>query len=1064
MTHDEADRLDDDALGEERARAPRRWRLFALVIAVLLAAVLGALWLGRERIAENIIAGQLAKSGLPASYEIAGIGPRRQVLRKLVIGDLARPDLTVDEVTVAIAVHWGLPRIGRITLTRPRLYGTYRNGKASFGSLDKVLFTGGTQPFRMPDLDLAIDDGRALIETEGGPVGVKLAGAGALRGGFAGTLAVAAPRLALGGCEAGRLSLYGRLATEQERPRFTGPLRLGALDCGDDGTRLRDAAVQIDASFDPALDGADGRLALRSGELAAGEARLASMAGDARFTWRGGELTGRYELAGKGAASSQVRASMLAAEGMVRTSGGFARIDIDGTLEANGVATGEAPDRALAAMAAAGKGTLLEPVAAQVRAALRREGANSRLSGSYVVRQAGDVLNLTVPQATLRGASGASLLALSRLQVTAGRDVPVRVSGNFASGGQGLPRISGRMERAGAGGLHLRLTMAEYAAGSARIALPELRIAQGAGGSLGFAGQARLSGDLPGGRAENLVLPLDGNWSAARGLAMWRQCAAVRFDRLALASLVLDGRTLRLCPPRGRAMLESDRAGTRIAAGAPSLAVSGRLGGTPVRIASGPIGFAMPGNLSARALDVALGPPATASRFRIAGLSARLGKSIAGHFDGADVLLDAVPLDIRDAAGDWSFADGRLSLEGAAFRLEDRAAVDRFKPVVSRAGALTLADNRIAATALLLEPASGRDVLRTVIAHDLSGGTGHADLIVDGLDFDDAMQPDTLTPLALGVIANAEGTLRGQGRIDWSDAGVTSTGSFTTDRLDFAAAFGPVTGASGTIEFTDLLGLVSAPDQKLRLATMNPGIEVTDGEIVYELRGNNQLAVKGGTWPFLAGTLVLDPTVINMAVAETRYFTLRIDGLDAARLLAQMDLANLSMNGVFDGVVPLVFDEEGGRIVGGRLQSRPPGGNLSYVGELTYEDLSPMANFTFQTLRSLDFRSMGVELEGSLDGEIITHLKFDGVRQGKGARRNFLTRQLGRLPIRLDVNITAPFFNLVTSLRAMYDPAYIRDPRALGLIDDQGRPLAPPPGPATAPPPPIQPPESETKP
>ena len=126
---------------------------------------------------------------------------------------------------------------------------------------------------------------------------------------------------------------------------------------------------------------------------------------------------------------------------------------------------------------------------------------------------------------------------------------------------------------------------------------------------------------------------------------------------------------------------------------------------------------------------------------------------------------------------------------------------------------------------MLREPASDREVVRTHIVHDLARGQGSADLAVAALVFDKQVQPDTLTRLALGVIANAVGTVRGTGHIDWSPQGLTSSGRFATDGLDFAAVFGPVKGASGTIAFTDLLGLVTAPDQTLRIASVNPGVE-----------------------------------------------------------------------------------------------------------------------------------------------------------------------------------------------------------------------------------------------
>jgi len=99
----------------------------------------------------------------------------------------------------------------------------------------------------------------------------------------------------------------------------------------------------------------------------------------------------------------------------------------------------------------------------------------------------------------------------------------------------------------------------------------------------------------------------------------------------------------------------------------------------------------------------------------------------------------------------------------------------------------------------------------------------------------------------------------GKGQVDWTVRGVISSGSFSSDALDFAAAFGPVKGMSGTVRFTDLLGLVTAPDQKVRIASINPGIEVTDGEVGFEIRPGSLLRVHGAKWPFLGGTLELRP-------------------------------------------------------------------------------------------------------------------------------------------------------------------------------------------------------------
>ena len=158
----------------------------------------------------------------------------------------------------------------------------------------------------------------------------------------------------------------------------------------------------------------------------------------------------------------------------------------------------------------------------------------------------------------------------------------------------------------------------------------------------------------------------------------------------------------------------------------------------------------------------------------------------------------------------------------------------------------------------------------------------------------------------------------------------------------------------------------------------------------------------------------------------------------------------------------MVFDENGGRIEGGMLVSRPPGGSVSYVGELSYKDLSPMANYAFKALRALKYREMRIGMDGAIAGELVTRVAMKGVSQGEGTKRNFITNQLARLPLQFNVNLRAPFFQLITSFKSMYDPSYVRDPRALGLIGADGRalPAVPPPS-LTPAQPAIQPPASE---
>ena len=337
----------DDAT-DVPARPRRRWWRALVGVAAVLVLALTLAWLSRDRIAENLISGQIDKLGLPATYQVESIGTDEQVLRNIVIGDPKRPDLTIERVRVRLLPRWGVPALGRVTLEQARLYGSYRGGKLSFGSLDKLLFTGSKEPFRLPDLDVALVDARGLLESEYGPVGMKLEGAGRLRDGFSGVIAAVAPQASQGSCAAQKASIYVKLTVAAEKPHFAGPLWLASLACTSDGLHLADVALQLDATIDQPLDGADGRLGLVSGALGYDDNRAAGASGTARFTWRKQALTADYQLAGRGIETAQAALANLSANGTLRSQDNFGRIELVGDVTGLGLRPGAGLDSALA--------------------------------------------------------------------------------------------------------------------------------------------------------------------------------------------------------------------------------------------------------------------------------------------------------------------------------------------------------------------------------------------------------------------------------------------------------------------------------------------------------------------------------------------------------------------------------------------------------------------------------------------------------------------------------------------------------------------------------------------
>lgn len=1020
----------------------KRWWMPALVLLMLISVVVLA-WINRIAIADDYIADQLDAYELPATYEVERVGGQTQIISNLVIGDPTAPDFTAERVIVQLRHRFGLPQVGEITLVQPRLYGRFIGGELSFGSLDRLLFEDTGEPAALPGIGLSIRDGRGLVESDYGPVGIKFAGQGNVANGFAGVLAATAPQLAVESCKAENTTLYGSVTTSNGEPNFNGPLRIPALSCDEPEMAISGFFAELDLSANRELANPELEARIATDNLRFATTAAQSLSGTLRAQIRGTSTTSRFTVAARGLETPQALAALVTAEGTLRAYDDFGRIEVESGVEGNGLRLGRNLIGFIEGFASSGKGTLIEPIARSIGGALQSETRGSALVADVRYRSGDQGYSFAVPQAELTGGSGVRILSLSRFEVSARGQEPARIVGNAATGGPGIPRISGRMEGSGTGDAVFRLSMAPYEAQGAQLAIPGMTIAQGSTGALGFSGRIEASGPLPGGAVDQLSMPVVGRLERTGDLVLWRECTRIDFRRLAFAQLNLAGPGLTLCPPPGKPMLRYGTGGVQFAAGAPALDLAGSLGDTPIRLASGPVGFAYPGALRAQNIDISLGPVDTASRFVISDLDARIGETISGTFADAEVALAAVPMTLENTAGEWNYANGEFSIDGASFRLIDREDPDRFEPLVAREASLSLADNIILASAAMRNPETDRIVTRVDIRHSLATGAGFADLNVTGLIFDDQLQPKDVSGLALGVIANADGVITGEGRIDWLATGeVTSSGSFSSDDLDFAAAFGPVQGASGTVEFVDLLNLTTAPNQRIRVASVNPGVEVLDGEVEFSLQNGEVLSVVGGSWPFMGGQLILRQVDLNLGVSEERAYIFEIVGLDAAQFVAQMELENISASGTFDGTVPIVFGADGnGRIEEGILLSRPPGGNVSYVGELTYEDLSTIANFAFDALRSLDYSQMRVVMNGPLTGEIVTQVRFDGVRQGEDAETNFITRQLAQLPIQFRINIRAQFYQLITSVKSMYDPASVRDPRELGLVSDDGKRL-----------------------
>jgi hypothetical protein len=1049
--------VDEEAGMKARRRPVKRLTALALLVVILLALLVA--WSQRRPIAADFIDRELARRDVRATYEVKRIGFRTQRLENLVIGDPRDPDLTARWVEVQLS--WGLrrPKVTLITARGVRLNARLgKDGKIGFGEIDRLLPPPTGLPFRFPDQNVDIADATVRFDTPAGRVGLALEGKGNLANGFRGRMAAAARRLRLGSC--GLEGVKGRWAVgiSDLKPSFRGPARAARLACGE---RLAVAGIglDLDIGLAPGLDSWKGTTALRAARLHAGSTLLTGLGGRLALDGNARMTRGAVDLASGAARIGDLTAARTSIEGRYGLSlanGGFTLL---GSARARGASARPAVAGAVAALGSAG-GTPLEPVGDALAAAL------ARAAGGF---DADAELRLV----NGRGYGGVRFERLGAIARSGARIALGGGQGLTYYWPSGLTRLDGDLDVSGGGFPAMRLSLDQprpgapvrgtgriqpMRVGNSRLALGEIRFTAASGGETRVSTVATIDGPLDNGWVRGLVLPIAGRIDGRGGFAFGTSCAPVRFEALQFGSLRLGRTALPLCPT-GRALVWKTPGG-RVAGGAElrSPRFAGTLGASPLRVAGSRLRFGLAGpGFTASDLEVRL----AVNRLDLDSLTGDFGTGgVGGRFAGLSGKLGNVPLLISQGSGSWQMRGADLSMAGE-MRIADEVDPPRFYPLVARDFRLTLADSRIKAGGWLDDPETGTRIVRADIGHDLATGRGRADLDVPGIRFGKEYQPEQLTHLTTGVIALVEGVLKGQGEISWDQAGSRSSGTFATDDMDFAAAFGPVEGLSTTLHFTDLLGLVSAPGQEAEIGLVRAGIDVLDGRIRYQLLPGLQVKVESGRWPFAGGELILEETVLDFSKPSAKRLTFRVEGLDAALFIQKMEFANITATGTFDGVIPMVFDERGGRIVGGHLVARPEGGTLSYIGELTDKELGVYGKLAFDALKSMRYSRLTIDLNGSLEGEFVAGVELDGVARDtvltvapsggiKGMIAGRALKQLAKIPFEFNITVKGPFRALIGTMRSLHDPTLLIQSTLPDLI--RGKPDEPPP---------VQPQESE---
>jgi hypothetical protein len=161
------------------------------------------------------------------------------------------------------------------------------------------------------------------------------------------------------------------------------------------------------------------------------------------------------------------------------------------------------------------------------------------------------------------------------------------------------------------------------------------------------------------------------------------------------------------------------------------------------------------------------------------------------------------------------------------------------------------------------------------------------------------------------------------------------------------------------------------------------------------------------------------PTIVNLNSDEIA-MTLSLKSVDVNALTKQLNVKGLTATGEVEGQFPLVFKKGKGKIVHGRLTAGPQGGYIQYDS-----DFAPgggPAQLAFGALRSFRYDKLSIDLDGELDGELVTQIAFTGVNRapidqnaGPG------TVKVVGIPFKFGVTVRAPFMALSRTAASFND-------------------------------------------
>lgn len=268
------------------------------------------------------------------------------------------------------------------------------------------------------------------------------------------------------------------------------------------------------------------------------------------------------------------------------------------------------------------------------------------------------------------------------------------------------------------------------------------------------------------------------------------------------------------------------------------------------------------------------------------------------------------------------------------------------------------------------------------VEHLISENRGTAHLKDGSIAFRrDGLQLYDVSELLRGLAVNASGAINPEAFVSWQDGELASKGTIGIDNLTFSTfRLGKIDGLSGRLAFTDLIGLVTEPDQMLTVKALEftPTIVLRNGEIHLAILGPDRFELESARWPFVGGQISMEPTVWDLE-GESQRVTVRADDWELAQLMNLFEVPDLKVEGRVSGEFPIEIIGANAFFRNARL-SATEAGYFSYKSDLTETagQADQYSKMAFDALSNFQYRVMSLSANGNLTGKIILEMELSG--------------------------------------------------------------------------------------